>query len=134
MLSNHLKMDDIDRSIIQIVQDNPSLTHTQIAKKVNRSQPTVGMRIRKLEERGLLKFQAGINLKKLDLCLARVELQAKNPDEIFKLTDICKLSNSYKLLINICLNLCYLLSLKSQVGRFSSVCSKLFYESRRDIC
>lgn len=69
--SNMLKMDEIDRNIIQIIQEEPNLTHTQIAKMVNRSQPTVGMRIKKLEEAGVLKFQAGINIKSTDLILAR---------------------------------------------------------------
>ena len=66
MMNLGLEIDNIDMNIIKIIQKNPNLTHTQIAKKVNRSQPTVGMRIRKLEEKGLIKFQAGINLKKLD--------------------------------------------------------------------
>ena len=55
MLSNHLKMDDIDRSIIQIVQDNPSLTHTQIAKKVSLSRPAVANKIRLLNLPDMVK-------------------------------------------------------------------------------
>jgi DNA-binding Lrp family transcriptional regulator len=89
MESQIFKIDDVDKSIIELVQDDPSLTHTQIAKKVNRSQPTVGMRIRKLEELGVLKFQAGINLKTADLYLARVELDTLNPSEIEKLVKNC---------------------------------------------
>ena len=88
-MSQVLKIDDIDRSIIEIVQKEPNLTHTEIAKKINRSQPTVGMRIRKLEESGVLKFQAGINLKTADLVLARVELETKNPAAIENLVKKC---------------------------------------------
>ena len=80
MLSNVLDIDEIDKSIIQIIQKQPNLTHTQIAKRVNRSQPTVGMRIRKLEEAGVLKFQACINLKTADLLLARAEIKTTNPE------------------------------------------------------
>ena len=89
MESQILSIDDVDRSIIELVQKDPSLTHTQIAKQVNRSQPTVGMRIRKLEELGVLKFQAGLNLKNADLLLARVELDTLNPVEIEQLVRRC---------------------------------------------
>jgi DNA-binding Lrp family transcriptional regulator len=50
MISDKLKLDDIDRKIITLVQGDPNLTHTQIAEQINRSQPTVGMRIKKLEK------------------------------------------------------------------------------------
>jgi Lrp/AsnC family leucine-responsive transcriptional regulator len=89
LLSQDLKIDEIDQNIIKIVQKEPNLTHTEIAKKVNRSQPTIGMRIRKLEESGILKFQAGINLRTMDLCLARVELQTLDPTEILGIVKKC---------------------------------------------
>ena len=50
MFSEKLKLDDVDRQIITLVQEDPHITHTQIAEKINRSQPTVGMRIKKLEK------------------------------------------------------------------------------------
>lgn len=74
-----LNIDQVDRSIIELIQENPNLTHTEIAQKVNRSQPTVGMRIRKLEKAGVLKFQAGINLKTVDLQIANIYLNTNNP-------------------------------------------------------
>jgi len=83
------KIDEIDRNIIQIIQEDPSLTHTQIAKKVNRSQPTIGMRIRKLEEMGVLKYQAGVNIKSADLVLAQVQVQTLNPERIISLIKKC---------------------------------------------
>ena len=88
-MSEVLKMDDIDKKIIALVQDQPSLTHTQIAEKVNRSQPTVGMRIRRLEEQGVLQFQAGINLKAAEMYFARVDLKSNNPDEIYEIVKKC---------------------------------------------
>ena len=88
-MSEVLKMDEIDRQIISLVQKNPAYTHTELAKMVNRSQPTVGMRIRKLEEMGVLQFQAGINMKTADLCFARVELETSNPQAIFDIVKKC---------------------------------------------
>ncbi len=98
MISEVLRMDDIDRQIIQLIQEKPNLTHTQIAKKVNRSQPTVGMRIRKLEEMGVLQFQAGINLKSADIYFARVEIQTKDVLTVYETVKNCPfMLNAFRL-------------------------------------
>ena len=98
MESKVFNIDQIDKNIIEIIQREPMLTHTEIAKKVNRSQPTIGMRIRKLEEAGVLKFQAGINVKTMDLILARVEIQTLNPDDTIDLVKNCPyMLNAFRL-------------------------------------
>jgi DNA-binding Lrp family transcriptional regulator len=98
MMSEVLKMDEIDKKIIALVQDQPNLTHTQIAEKVNRSQPTVGMRIRRLEEQGVLQFQAGINLRAADMYSARVDIQTNNPGRIYDLIKKCPfMLNAFRL-------------------------------------
>ena len=89
MISEKLKLDDIDRKIISLVQEEPNLTHTQIAEKIERSQPTVGMRIKKLEKSGALQFQPGINFKRVDLFLATVQLNTKNPQEVMDMAKYC---------------------------------------------
>jgi DNA-binding Lrp family transcriptional regulator len=98
MISEKLKLDDIDRRIITLVQDDPNLTHTQIAEKISRSQPTVGMRIKKLEKEGRLQFQPGINFKKVDLFLATVELNTKRPNDILAMAQFCPfMLNAFRL-------------------------------------
>ena len=98
MISDKLKLDDIDRHIITLVQEDPNLTHTQIAEKINRSQPTVGMRIKKLEKEGRLQFQPGINFKKVDLFLATVEMNTKHPNEILDMARFCPfMLNAFRL-------------------------------------
>lgn len=89
MLSEKLKMDQIDCQIMDLVQKEPHFTHAQIAEHVNRSQPTIGMRIKKLENLGVLKYQAGITLKNKDLCFARVDIQTDNPKESFEMVKKC---------------------------------------------
>lgn len=89
MISEKLKLDDIDRKIISLVQEEPNLTHTQIAERIDRSQPTVGMRIRKLEKSGVLQFQPGINFKKVDLFLITVRLDTKKPHEVMDMAKYC---------------------------------------------
>jgi len=70
----------------------------EIAEKINRSQPTVGMRIHKLEEKGLLELQRGVNFKKVDLYLVAVALRTKDPDEVFEMAKICPfIINCFKL-------------------------------------
>ena len=98
MISDKLKLDDIDRKIITLVQEDPNLTHTQIAEQIDRSQPTVGMRIKKLEKEGILQFQPGINFKKVDLFLATVELNTKRPTEILEMAKYCPfMLNAFRL-------------------------------------
>ncbi len=98
MISEKLKLDEVDRKIITLVQEDPNLTHTEIASRINRSQPTVGMRIKKLEKSGILQFQPGINFKKVDLFLATVELNTKKPDEIMEMAKCCPfMLNAFRL-------------------------------------
>ncbi|MBY8984058.1 MAG: winged helix-turn-helix transcriptional regulator [Candidatus Lokiarchaeota archaeon] len=89
MISEKIGIDSIDCQIMELIQKSPNLTHTEIATHVNRSQPTVGMRIKKLEKLGVLKYQAGINIKVADLCFARVELQTKNPKKAIEIVKRC---------------------------------------------
>ncbi len=89
MISDKLKLDDIDKQIISIVQEEPNMTHTEIAERVNRSQPTIGMRIKKLEQSGILQFQPGINFKKVDLFLATVEVNTKEPERLMEMAKFC---------------------------------------------
>lgn len=98
MITDKIGIDDIDCKIMDLIQKEPNLTHTEIAQHVNRSQPTVGMRIKKLENLGVLKYQAGINIKVADLYFARVELQVKNPEKIIRTVKNCPfMLNAFRL-------------------------------------
>ena len=98
MISDKLKLDEIDRQIISIVQEEPNLTHTEIATRVNRSQPTIGMRIKKLEKSGVLQFQPGINFKKVELFLAIVNLKTRNPERMMEMARFCPfMLNAFRL-------------------------------------
>lgn len=98
MLSEKMGIDQIDREIMDLIQHEPNLTHTEIATHVNRSQPTIGMRIKKLERMGILKYQAGINIRVADLCFARVEVRTKNPEGIIGIVKACPfMLNAFRL-------------------------------------
>ena len=89
MISKKLKLDDIDRQIISIVQEDPNMTHTEIATRVNRSQPTIGMRLKKLEQSGVLQFQPGINFKMVELFLAIVNVKTRDPERLMEMARYC---------------------------------------------
>ena len=128
MISEKLKLDDVDRQIITLVQEDPSLTHTQIAEKINRSQPTVGMRIKKLEKSGILQFQPGINFKKVELFLATVEVNTKNPTEIMDMAKCCPfMLNAFRLSGEH--NICILLA-SSKLEKLDAVVNYHFRNNR----
>ncbi|MFX1409350.1 MAG: Lrp/AsnC family transcriptional regulator [Promethearchaeota archaeon] len=89
MVNEAFILDDIDKRIVEFIQRDPTSTHTQIAKKIKRSQPTVGMRIKKLEKSGILQFQAGLNLKNTNCYLARVTLQSSDSNSIIRIIRSC---------------------------------------------
>ena len=89
MIAEKIGIDQIDCRILDLIQKDPNLTHSQIANHVKRSQPTIGTRIKRLEQKGVLKYQAGINLKVADLCFARIELQTNNPEGTIELVNQC---------------------------------------------
>jgi Lrp/AsnC family leucine-responsive transcriptional regulator len=61
-------VDEIDRSLLDLVQDNGRATQLELAKKVGLSQPSVAERLRKLEERGVITgYAARVDASKVGL-------------------------------------------------------------------
>lgn len=59
-------MDDVDASIVDLLQADARLTQAQIARKVGLSQPSVAERIRKLEEQRVITgYTAKVDPRKL---------------------------------------------------------------------
>jgi len=59
-----------------LIQENQSISQEEIAKKIKLSQPSVGARIKKLKEKGILWNVNGVNFKVVDLNLAKVDITA----------------------------------------------------------
>ena len=66
-ISETFGLDDLDKSIITLLQNQPNITHSKIAKEIGRSQPAVGSRIHRLEERGIVSAQFGLNFKSVSV-------------------------------------------------------------------
>jgi Lrp/AsnC family transcriptional regulator, leucine-responsive regulatory protein len=79
-------IDADDVKILKIFQETPEITHSEIAKNLNKSQPAVGARVLKLQRKDLLATQKGINFKtnKELLYLVIVNLQTKDPSTILE--------------------------------------------------
>jgi len=71
-----LGLDDRDTTILSLVQKNPNVSQEEIARKIKLSQPSVGARIRKLQEKGILYNVNGVNFRVVDLSLAKVDVNA----------------------------------------------------------
>ncbi|MHA1820330.1 MAG: Lrp/AsnC family transcriptional regulator [Promethearchaeota archaeon] len=97
VLSDQFGLDEIDKNIITLLQKDPNITHSEIAKKIGRSQPAVGSRIHKLEEKGIISSQFGLNFKTAKVYLVKVELSTKKPEEIFEMGDCPFIINAMKL-------------------------------------
>jgi Lrp/AsnC family transcriptional regulator, leucine-responsive regulatory protein len=104
------KLDDIDKSIIRILQKDPSVTHSQIAKELDRSQPAIGARIKKLSEKGILATQIGVDFSNPEISaslnLVKVEMTTTRPEEVFEMAKVCpyiintlKISGEYNILM-----------------------------------
>ena len=82
-------IDDIDKKIIQLIQEDPNITHTELAKRVGRSQPTIGIRVKKLEELGMINYQAGINLRNSEFYFSKIDVETSHPEEICDIVEKC---------------------------------------------
>ena len=77
-----LDLDDRDNTILSLLQNNPSISQDEIARKIKLSQPSVGARIRKLQQKGILHTINGVNFRVVDLSLAKVDVCTTNTTDI----------------------------------------------------
>jgi Lrp/AsnC family transcriptional regulator, leucine-responsive regulatory protein len=88
--------DELDFEILERMQADPTITHSALAKILNRSQPAIGARIKKLKAKGLLDTQIGVNFKDVnELFLLRCDMKSTRPDDIMELCDHCPYMINY---------------------------------------
>ncbi len=88
-----LGIDDADYKIIEMMEENPDITHSEIAREIEKSQPAVGARIIKLERKHLLTKQIGFNLKKVDIKTAIVFVSTKDVETVVSKIEKCPFIN-----------------------------------------
>ena len=84
-----LDIDEKDRMILELLEKDPEMSQSEIAKIVGLSQPSVGSRIKKLKELGVISHSYGLNLKKSGLYVLKVDVKCKRPSEILKKLSEC---------------------------------------------
>ncbi|MCD1295004.1 AsnC family transcriptional regulator [Methanocella sp. CWC-04] len=84
-----IDLDDKDRKIIALFKNDPDISQIDIAEKVGLSQPSVGARVSKLKQSGILSTVIGMNFKKVGLSLAKVDITTKNSIDIINMFKEC---------------------------------------------
>ncbi|TFF63856.1 MAG: AsnC family transcriptional regulator [Promethearchaeota archaeon] len=105
-ITKTLKLDEIDRKIISLLQESPDMTHEEIATKINRSQPTVGLRLKKLMKKNVFHIQPGLNMKNVDLIVGIAKIRTMQPEIVLEVAKVCPyMVNAFKVSgdHNICL-------------------------------
>ncbi len=82
MTSTNLNFDDKDRKIISILSENPDISQDAIAMEVELSQPSVALRLKKLKETGIVQNMYGMDLLKIGLSIAKVDVTTKNTTKV----------------------------------------------------
>ncbi|MFO7677007.1 MAG: Lrp/AsnC family transcriptional regulator [Thermoplasmatota archaeon] len=82
-------LDDKDRKILSILQDNQNISQEEIAKIVKLSQPSIAMRIKKLKERGVIEQIIGTNINKVGIYLVKVMVRTTNTTKILNMFRNC---------------------------------------------
>jgi len=89
MTRQRVQIDKKDRTILSLLYENKDISQEEIAKKINLSQPSVAMRIKKLRERGIIDEISGVNLNLVGLYVAQVIVRSTNPNKILGLFKDC---------------------------------------------
>ncbi len=82
-------LDEKDRKIVSLFERDPDVSQVEIAEQVGLSQPTVGARIGKLKQAGVISTVAGMNLVKVGLKLAKVDVTARNSVDVLRQFRAC---------------------------------------------
>jgi len=99
-MSEHYYLDDVDRKIISILQQDSRISFSRLAKMLNLSESTIHMRIKRLREAGVIRgFCVDVDLDKVGMnVLAFVLLKAdpkKYDDILRKLAEIKEVFEIY---------------------------------------
>jgi len=88
------QLDDLDRQILCLLQENSRISSAELARQVNLSAPGLQKRLRKLEENGVIgRYVTLVNREALGLdllCFAQVTLAHHQPECVGQFCDRVK--------------------------------------------
>ena len=84
-------LDEIDRLILQALQENGRISNADLARQTNLSPPAIHARLRRLEQQGFIqRYVALVDRESVGydmLCFINVAIQAHQPEAIAKFRD-----------------------------------------------
>ncbi len=89
MAKSIFKIDNKDREILTLLSEDPDIAQEKIAERINLSQPSVAVRLKKLRDIGAYSKICGINPLKMGLHIAKVEVSTNNSVKILKMFKNC---------------------------------------------
>jgi Lrp/AsnC family leucine-responsive transcriptional regulator len=84
-------IDDVDKRILHLLSENPEISQIDIAKRLRISQPAVSARIKNLREKGVMEHLIGIDVKKAQLFLAKIDVVTANTEQVLDSLSKCPL-------------------------------------------
>ncbi len=84
-----IDLDKRDRQILSLLEKDPEMSQSDIAEKLRISQPSVSARMYKLKKKGALAHVVGMNLKTVDLYMAKVDVMANNTSSVLEIFKNC---------------------------------------------
>tara|TARA_Y100000310_G_scaffold337253_2_gene423866 strand:- start:240 stop:791 length:552 start_codon:yes stop_codon:yes gene_type:complete len=84
MLKDNLGLDVKDTRILSLYAQNPHVSQAELGKALSISQPSVNARLQKLKDKGLLATIRGVDFKKTDMVMARVDFIASSAENILQ--------------------------------------------------
>jgi DNA-binding Lrp family transcriptional regulator len=85
------RIDEIDKKILHLLSANPELSQVDLARHLKVSQPAVSTRIHKLKEAGALAHLFGLEVKKAQLFLAKIDIVTNNTEHVLNALEKCPL-------------------------------------------
>lgn len=84
-------IDETDKKILRLLAEEPQMSQAEISGRLKISQPAVSARIRKLEDKGVLSYLVGTDIKKARLFMAKVDITTDKVEQLLKTLENCPL-------------------------------------------
>ena len=86
--TSDIELDDLDLSILRILQENGRLSNVDLASQINLSPPATYTRLKRLEKQGYIRdYVALLDWKQMGydmICFINISLQMHQPDDVAK--------------------------------------------------
>ncbi len=89
IIKSEFSLDDKDRLIFETLQENLEATQQEISSITGLSQPSIGSRVKKMKELGIIDHVYGIDVKNIGPYVLKVEVKSSHPKGLIKTFEDC---------------------------------------------